>query len=146
MNKTQTNKIYDKDSNIRSPIIKEVKKEELLNYLLQRFNDYEVPLKMTAKEVREHLINFIEEYETNVIMKQRNMNNITEKQLTAIKNLVSHLRTFDKNDHSKITEKEIKKWSKLSISEASKLIESYIEKVKDFDEKDKDLIEKIKQM
>jgi hypothetical protein len=35
---------------------------EFLNYLLMRFNDYEVPLTMTADEVREYLIQFEKEY------------------------------------------------------------------------------------
>jgi len=45
--------------------MKEEQKEinEYNLYLLQRFNDYEVPLQMTAEYVRELLIEFIEEYE-----------------------------------------------------------------------------------
>lgn len=31
-------------------------------YLLMRFNDYEVPITMTAEDVRELLIKFEEEY------------------------------------------------------------------------------------
>lgn len=32
------------------------------NYLLQRFNDYEVALSMSAQEVRELIVEFYEEY------------------------------------------------------------------------------------
>jgi len=38
-------------------------KSKILNYLLQRFNDYEVPLTMTAEEVRELLNEFIDEFD-----------------------------------------------------------------------------------
>jgi len=33
-----------------------------LNYLLMRFNDYEVPITMTAEQVRDYLIEFEKEY------------------------------------------------------------------------------------
>lgn len=36
---------------------------EFTNYLLMRFNDYEVPLTMTPEDVRELLIKFEKEYE-----------------------------------------------------------------------------------
>jgi hypothetical protein len=39
-----------------------MKETEYNNYLLQRFNDYEVPLTMTAEDVRELLIKFLEEF------------------------------------------------------------------------------------
>lgn len=40
-----------------------IKREDrFLSYLLQRFNDYEVPLKMTAEEVRDLIIRFYKEY------------------------------------------------------------------------------------
>lgn len=35
---------------------------EFLNYLLMRFNDYEVPLTMTPEQVRDYLIEFEKEY------------------------------------------------------------------------------------
>lgn len=35
----------------------------LKNYLLLRFNDYEVPLQMSAEEVRELIIKFSKEFE-----------------------------------------------------------------------------------
>jgi len=38
---------------------------EFLNYLLQRFNDYEVPITMSAEQVRNYLIEFEKEYEGN---------------------------------------------------------------------------------
>jgi len=41
------------------------KVSEFLNYLLQRFNDYEVPITMSAEEVRNYLIEFEKEYEGN---------------------------------------------------------------------------------
>ena len=41
---------------------KHCKKQEILLYLLQRFNDYEVPIQMGADDVRELLTEFIDEY------------------------------------------------------------------------------------
>ena len=38
---------------------------EFRNYLLQRFNDYEVPITMTAEQVRELIVEFYEEYNQN---------------------------------------------------------------------------------
>jgi len=45
--------------------IKLLAKEELSeynNYLLQRFNNYEVPLSMSAEDVRDYIIQFNKEY------------------------------------------------------------------------------------
>ena len=41
---------------------REKTKQETLLYLLQRFNDYEVPISMSAEDVRELLNQFMEEY------------------------------------------------------------------------------------
>ena len=40
--------------------------DDIVNYLLQRFNDYEVPISMEAKDVREYLKKFIIEYESEI--------------------------------------------------------------------------------
>jgi hypothetical protein len=42
-------------------------KEKILFYLLQCFNDYEVPLEMTAEEVKNLLTKFIEDYKEELI-------------------------------------------------------------------------------